>query len=72
MTTAENGLQLLQGGLKPVQERGALYEAADELRIRAPLLGERVFVHLWWQKAQRDCGWQKALFIRRRRCSKLR
>jgi hypothetical protein len=28
--TRENGLQLLQGGLKPVQERGARYQIVDE------------------------------------------
>ncbi len=39
MMTRENGLQLLHGGLKRVQERGARYEVADELRISAPQLG---------------------------------
>ena len=37
--TRENSLQLLHGGLKCVQERGARYEVADELRISAPSLG---------------------------------
>ena len=58
MTTAEIGQQLLQGGLKPVQERGARYEAADELRLCAASLDERAFVHLWWEKAQGKCGWR--------------
>jgi hypothetical protein len=49
ITTAEIGLQLLQGGLKPVQERGALYEAADELRLCAASLDQRAFIHLWRQ-----------------------
>jgi hypothetical protein len=31
----ENGLQLLQGGLEPVQERGT-HQEVDELRISAP------------------------------------
>ncbi len=33
ITTAEIVLQLLQGALKPVQERGARYQGADELRL---------------------------------------
>ena len=39
MMTRENGLQLLHSGLKRVQERGARYQVADELRISAPPLG---------------------------------
>ena len=44
VATRENGLQLLHGGLKRVQERGARYQVADELRslmISAPLLNDR-------------------------------
>ena len=50
MSTGENGLQLLHGGLKPVQERGAHHEAVDELRISAPMLDDRAWIHLWWQE----------------------
>jgi len=41
-------LQLLYGGLKRVQERGARYEVADEieLRIYAPSLDDRALIHL--------------------------
>ncbi len=39
MMTQENSLQLLHSGLKRVQERGAHYQVADELRISAPPLG---------------------------------
>ena len=39
--TRENGLQLLHGGLKRVQERGACYKVADKLRISEPLLDDR-------------------------------
>ncbi len=54
--------------MKPVQERKALYEAADELRIRAPLLGERAFVHFNFMvaKGNATAGGAGALFIRRR------
>jgi hypothetical protein len=41
VATRENRLQLLHGGLKRVQERGARYYAADELRIPAPPLDDR-------------------------------
>ncbi len=37
----ENGLQLLQGGLEPVQERGTRHEVFVELRISAPSLDNR-------------------------------
>jgi hypothetical protein len=36
ITTAEIGLQLLQGGLKPVQERGVRYKTFDKLPIILP------------------------------------
>ena len=39
VATRKNRLQLLHGGLKRVQERGARCEVADELRISAPPLG---------------------------------
>jgi len=52
VTTRENGLQLLHGGLKRVQERGARYQVADELRIPAPSLNDRVCIHLCSQDAK--------------------
>jgi hypothetical protein len=44
VASRENGLQLLQGGLKRVQERGARYQVADELRISAPSLDDRTLI----------------------------
>ena len=44
VATRENGLQLLHGGLKRVQERGARYQVADELRIAAPSLDDRALI----------------------------
>jgi hypothetical protein len=38
VATRENGLQLLDGGLKRVQERGARDEVVDESFISAPSL----------------------------------
>ena len=58
VTTLENRHHTHGGDLKPVQERGARYEAADELRLCAAPLDERVFIHLLWEKAQGKCGWR--------------
>jgi hypothetical protein len=44
VATRENGLQLLHGGLKRVQERGARYQVEDELRISAPSLDDRALI----------------------------
>jgi hypothetical protein len=41
VATRENGLQLLHGGLKRVQERGANNKVEDQLRIPAPSLDDR-------------------------------
>ena len=41
VATRENRLQLLHGGLKRVQERGARYQVTDELRIPAAPLDDR-------------------------------
>jgi hypothetical protein len=41
VTTRKNSLQLLHGGLEPVQEHGALDKLVDELRLLAPSLGSR-------------------------------
>ncbi len=43
MATRESRLQLLHGGLKRVQERGARYQVADELRISALPLDDRAW-----------------------------
>jgi hypothetical protein len=40
VATRKNRLQLLHGGLKRVQECGAHYKVADDLRISAPSLGD--------------------------------
>ena len=45
MATRKNRLQLLHGGLKRVQECGARYKVADDLRISAPPLNERACIH---------------------------
>ena len=58
VATRENGLQLLHGGLKRVQERGARYQVADELRIPAPSLSDRVLIHLCWQE-EHSCMWRR-------------
>ncbi len=55
----ENGLQLLHGGLKRVQERGVRYEVADELRISAPPLDDRAWIHLCSHEEQGSCGWRR-------------
>ncbi len=55
MMTRENGLQLLHSGLKRVQERGARYQVADELRIPAPWLDDRALIHLCSQEEQGYC-----------------
>ena len=44
IATRENGLQLLHGGLKRVQESGARYQVAEELRISAPSLNDRALI----------------------------
>jgi hypothetical protein len=44
VATRENGLQLLHGGLKRVQERGARYQVADEFGIPAPSLDDRALI----------------------------
>jgi hypothetical protein len=55
VATRENRLQLLHGGLKRVQERGARYKAADELRIPAPPLHDSALIHLCSQEGQGYC-----------------
>jgi hypothetical protein len=45
MTTQESDSKLLRGDLKPVQESGARDEVADDLRISAPSLDNRAWVH---------------------------
>jgi hypothetical protein len=67
VATRENRLQLLRGGLKRVQERGARYKVADELRIPAPPLHDRARVHLCSQEGPCNCGWRRGAFHRRRR-----
>ncbi len=44
VATRENRLQLLHGGLKRVQERGARYKVADELRTPAASLDDRALI----------------------------
>ena len=44
-TTWKNGLQLLQAGLKPVQERGLCYQGIDKLGFSAPSIRDGVWIH---------------------------
>jgi hypothetical protein len=44
VATRENRLQLLHGGLKRVQEHGARYKVADELRLPAASLDNRALI----------------------------
>ena len=46
VASRENGLQLLHGGLKRVQERGVRYQVADEFGISAPSFDDRAWIHL--------------------------
>jgi hypothetical protein len=44
-TTWKNGLQLVQAGLKPVQERGLCYQGIDELGFSAPSIRDGVWIN---------------------------
>ena len=59
VATRENGLQLLHGGLKRVQERGVSYQVADEFGISAPSLDDRAWIHLCSQEGQGSCRWRR-------------
>ena len=60
VATREYGLQLLHGGLKRVQERGARYQVADESRLSAPSLDDRVWIHDIYVRKMRNADFMVA------------